>query len=93
MNTNVIEKDENFRNLLNCKKIFYGKISKESQKFYDVYVRKCNEWHNVIGFFEPLYTYLIGYGFSKRKCVKYLDMIKGDIINYLRETGKNEVLL
>lgn len=89
MTTNVLEYDKEFRKLLKCNKLFYRKISKVSQEFYDVYVKKCNEYHAVMGFFEPLYTYLIGYGFSKDKCIKYLGMIKADVISYLREQGKS----
>ncbi len=84
-----MEHDGEFRRLLKCDKLFYSKISKVSQEFYDVYVRKCTEWNEELGFFEPLYTYLIGYGFDKEKCVKYLDSIRPAIMEHLRSKAKS----
>lgn len=89
MEDDTIEYDGEFRDLLKCRKLFFSKISKVSQEFYDVYVRKCNEWRYQFGFFEPLYTYLIGYGFSKEKCVRYIDMIRPAIIDHLRCKAKS----
>ena len=89
MKTELVEHDDEFRRLLKCDKVFYSSISRVSQEFYDVYVRKCNEWHEAFGFFEPLYAYLIGYGFSKGKCNSYLNAIRPPIIEYLRKKAKS----
>lgn len=83
MNTEIKQSDDAFRNILNYDRMFYRNISKSSQEFYDAYVKKCNEWDKNVSFFEPLYTYLIGEGFSKRKCIKYFEFVKKGLVDHV----------